>query len=213
MHYLNRYTIVFNGEIYNYREIKNKLQQSGSTFQSQSDTEVILAAYATWGTDCLEQFDGMFAFAIWDEVEQKLFAARDRFGEKPFYYFTGDQQFVFASEMKGLWAAGVERQMDEAMLFNYLTIGYIQDPGDRGATFYKGIRKLPARCYLIYDRRADQLSEHSYWDIDLPTESRVTDEAEAIRQFRALLSLSVERRLRSDVPLGTSLSGGSTVLL
>ena len=110
IHYLNlRYTIVFNGEIYNYRELKCDLQKDGYTFISESDTEVLLALYDKLKEKCLEQLDGMFAFAIWDELEQKLFCARDRFGEKPFYYTHYDGDFYFASEMKALWAIGIPK--------------------------------------------------------------------------------------------------------
>ncbi len=110
MHYLDRYTIVHNGEIYNYIELKKELQQKGYSFRTQSDTEVILAAYDHWDDECVEHFDGMFAFAIWDAKEKELFAARDRFGEKPFFYYFNREQFVFASEMKALWATGIGRK-------------------------------------------------------------------------------------------------------
>lgn len=207
MHYRDRYSIVYNGEIYNYRELKNSLEQQGYRFRSQSDTEVILAAYDAWGTDCLQQFDGMFSFAIWDEEKLQLFAARDRFGEKPFFYNVSRELFVFASEMKALWAAGVEKTMNERMLFNYLTLGYVQNPKDAGETFYKGIRKLPARHFLLYNARQETMSIQSYWDIDLDNIASI-DESSAAEQLRELLSLSVSRRLRSDVAVGTSLSGG-----
>jgi asparagine synthase (glutamine-hydrolysing) len=207
MHYGDRYSIVYNGEIYNYRELKSILEQRGYCFRSQSDTEVILAAYDAWGADCLQQFDGMFAFAIWDEQKQQLFAARDRFGEKPFFYYADQGVFIFASEMKALWAAGVEKVMNEGMLFNYLTLGYVQNPKDAGETFYKGIRKLPARHFLLYDVRQETMTLQSYWDIDLDNTVAIDDRV-AAEQLRELLSLSVNRRLRSDVPVGTSLSGG-----
>jgi asparagine synthase (glutamine-hydrolysing) len=207
MHWGDRYSIVYNGEIYNYREIKGSLEQRGYRFRSQSDTEVILAAYDAWGADCLQQFDGMFAFAIWDEQKRQLFAARDRFGEKPFFYYVDRELFVFASEMKALWAAGVEKSMNEGMLFNYLTLGYVQNPKDAGETFYRGIRKLPARHFLLYDALQETLTLQSYWDIDLDHTVAMDDKA-ATEQLRELLSLSVNRRLRSDVPVGTSLSGG-----
>ena len=115
-HYLNRYTIIHNGEIYNYIELKNELIKLGYSFKSGSDTEVITAAYDLYKNDCVKKFDGMFAFAIWDEKEQILFAARDRFGEKPFYYFETENQFIFASEIKALWAAGIPRKAEDKML-------------------------------------------------------------------------------------------------
>jgi asparagine synthase (glutamine-hydrolysing) len=208
MHYMDRYSIIHNGEIYNYRELRSTLEQQGYHFRSQSDTEVILAAYDAWGTDCLQHFDGMFAFAIWDDKEQELFAARDRFGEKPFYYYTDEQQFVFASEMKALWAAGIAKTMNERMLFNYLTLGYVQNPKNAGESFYTGINKLPARSYLVYNSRQHTVTQRTYWDIDAGAVNTGLTEARAIEQLGELLSLSVNRRLRSDVPVGTSLSGG-----
>lgn len=207
MHYADRYSIVYNGEIYNYRELRVMLELQGYRFRTQSDTEVILAAYDAWGTECLQQFDGMFAFAIWDEQKQQLFAARDRFGEKPFFYYADRELFMFASEMKALWTAGVEKSMNEGMLFNYLTLGYVQNPKDAGETFYKGIRKLPARHFLLYDASQETITLQSYWDIDLDDTVSIDDKT-ATEQLRELLFLSVNRRLRSDVPVGTSLSGG-----
>ncbi|MBO9633349.1 MAG: asparagine synthase (glutamine-hydrolyzing) [Chitinophagaceae bacterium] len=208
MEYLQRYHIVHNGEIYNYRGLKHTLQQKGYQFLNQSDTEVILAAYDCYGPQCLQQFEGMFAFAIWDTKEQQLFAARDRFGEKPFFYFRDEEQFLFASEMKALWAAGIPKEVDETMLFNYLTLGYIQHPGNAGRSFYKNISQLPARHYLLFDLPSKQLELHHYWDIDARhTDHDITTE-KAIERFSELFTLSVSNRLRSDVPVGTSLSGG-----
>ncbi|WP_205508369.1 asparagine synthase (glutamine-hydrolyzing) [Longitalea arenae] len=208
MHYLNRYTIVHNGEVYNYPEIRSCLQQKGYKFQSQSDTEVILAAYDCYKANCLQYFDGMFAFAIWDEQEQSLFAARDRFGEKPFYYYFDGDQFMFASEMKALWAAGIEKQINEKMLFNYFTLGYTQNPANGEETFYMGINKLPARSYLQYHLPGRHLSRSLYWNIDVDFRNESMTDQQAITQFNELFCLSVQRRLRSDVPIGTSLSGG-----
>lgn len=215
MHFLDRYTIVHNGEIYNYRELKATLEHEGYVFRSQSDTEVILAAYDAWGPDCLDHFDGMFAFAIWDQVEQLLFAARDRFGEKPFYYYLDKDQFVFASEMKALWAAGIPKAMKECRLYNYLTLGYVQNPHDIHETWYRDIHKLPGRYFLLYSFRTQTCLHESYWDIELDKTDNRISEQEAMEKLRSLLSLSVSRRLRSDVPVGTSLSGGldSTTVL
>ncbi|OQP55134.1 asparagine synthase (glutamine-hydrolyzing) [Niastella koreensis] len=208
MHYLGRYTIIHNGEIYNYLEVRDALLKKGYQFHSQSDTEVIMAAYDCYRSNCLQYFDGMFAFAIWDEQEQTLFAARDRFGEKPFYYYLDDNQFVFASEMKALWAAGIEKQINEKMFFNYFTLGYTQNPATAEETFYTGINKLPARSFIEYHVPKRRLTRSLYWNIDVDyTEEAITDE-QAIRQFNSLFTRSVQRRLRSDVPVGTSLSGG-----
>jgi asparagine synthase (glutamine-hydrolysing) len=207
MHYLARYTIVHNGEIYNYRELRSNLGSKGYSFSSRSDTETILAAYDHYGSDCLHYFDGMFAFAIWDEKEKKLFMARDRFGEKPVFFYRDAMRFLFASEMKSLWAAGVKKEMNKRMVFNFITLGYTQNPGNGAETFYNGIFKLPARSVLTYNALTREMETSPYWGIQIEHTSPSNDEA-VIRQFTSLLSASVNRRLRSDVPLGTSLSGG-----
>jgi asparagine synthase (glutamine-hydrolysing) len=208
MHYLNRYTILHNGEIYNYIELKELLQQKGYQFCSTSDTEVILAAYDCFKSNCLQYFDGMFAFAIWDEQEQTLFAARDRFGEKPFYYYLDDKQFVFASEMKAFWAAGIEKEINEKMFFNYFTLGYTQNPASPEETFYNSIYKLPARSFITYHLPGHYISRSLYWNIDVDNVDESISETKAQEQFNRLFDQSIQRRLRSDVPVGTSLSGG-----
>ncbi len=207
MHYLDRYTIIHNGEIYNYLELRNLLGSKGYSFRSHTDTEVILAAYDHYGPDCLQYFDGMFAFAIWDEKEGKLFLARDRFGEKPLFFYRDREQFLFASEMKGLWAAGVKKESNKKMIFNFITIGYTQNPANGFETFYNGISKLPARSYLLYDAAAGDMKTSLYWDIRIENIHNPGEE-DVLMQFSGLLSASVNKRLRSDVPLGTSLSGG-----
>lgn len=202
-----RYSITYNGEIYNYIELKEELRLKGYSFFSTSDTEVILAAYDLWKEECLQLFDGMFAFAIWDDQEQTLFTARDRFGEKPFYYFFDGEQFVFASEMKALWAAGVEKKIDHSMLLNYIGLGWVKNPADLSQTFYENISSLPQSHYLKLDLRNGKNEIVQYWDLDKETVSTLT-EADAIAQFQQLFITSVKRRLRSDVEVGTSLSGG-----
>ncbi len=208
MLYAERYHIVHNGEIYNYLEIRSFLQNKGYSFTTQSDTEVILAAYDFWKEKCLQQFDGMFAFAIWDEKEQKFFAARDRFGEKPFYYYEDEQHFIFASEMKALWAIGIEKNMDNKMLLNYITLGHVQNCVDKEQTFFEGIYSLPPAHYLTYTPGIEQLSRiNRYWSLDKEARIEVSP-ADAVEKFAELLNNSVKRRLRSDVPVGSSLSGG-----
>jgi len=207
MHYANRYTIVHNGEIYNYTELKDFLKQQGYSFYTKSDTEVITAAYDYWKEKCLQQFEGMFAFAIWDEKEQQLFAARDRFGEKPFYYFDNENYFLFASEMKALWAAGVEKNIDDKMLLNYLALGYVQNASAKEQTFYTNIYSLPPAHYLVYQRTAQKLGIKKYWSLDKDSQRAISEPA-ALEKFTSLFTTSVIRRLRSDVTLGTSLSGG-----
>ena len=208
MHYLDRYTIIHNGEIYNYIELKNELHQKGYSFQSLTDTEVIAAAYDCWKDECVEHFDGMFAFAIWDNTEKNLFAARDRFGEKPFFYHYANGQFLFASEMKALWAAGVERTPNLKMLFNFITIGYTDNPDIPGETFFENIFKLPPSNRLQFFTRLNELSIDEYWEIDQGKINSTIKDDDAIEEFNHLFNVSVERRLRSDVAIGTSLSGG-----
>ena len=203
-----KYTIIHNGEIYNYVELREELKKKGYVFHSQGDTEVILAAYNEWKQDCLQYFDGMFAFAIWNEQEKKLFAARDRLGEKPFYYCHDGQSLLFASEMKALWTAGIERRPGLKMLFNFITIGYTDNPLQPEETFFENIFRLPPASYLQYDPAERKLDIKNYWDVDPEYQERAIKETEAIEKFLDLLKTSVQRRSRSDVPIGTSLSGG-----
>ncbi len=213
MHFAGRYAITYNGEIYNYIEIRDALQKKGYAFTTQSDTEVILAAYDCFGIECLQYFDGMFAFAIWDEKEGQLLCARDRFGEKPFYYCQQKDSFLFASEMKALWAAGFEKKTVPAMLLNYLSLGLTIDPFDNSQTFFENIFTLPPGNFMVLSS-ADQVDAktysfkiQSYWDLDKETMVSI-DESKAIETFTQLFQTSVNRRLRSDVTIGTSLSGG-----
>ena len=208
MHYGDRYTIIHNGEVYNYQELKDELQKKGYSFRSRTDTEVIAAAYDHWKENCVSMFDGMFAFAVWDEQEKTLFAARDRFGEKPFYYHYSDRQLVFASEMKALWAAGIERRPNQKMLFNFITIGYTDNPAQPGETFFENIHKLPAATTLTFRPGADELILEKYWDLDPENQDTKTSDHEVLEQFNHLFNTAVKRRLRSDVAVGTSLSGG-----
>lgn len=207
MHYGDRYTIIHNGEIYNYLELRKQLEQNNYRFRTQSDTEIIMAAYDYWKEDCLLYFDGMFAFALWDMQKQKLFAARDRLGEKPFYYAQKDGTLYFASEMKALWAAGIERKPLQSSLYNFLTLGYTQNPGDAGATSFQHIHKLPAGSYFHYTNNQKEIRIKKYWDIDPAVQIEITEE-KAIEKFGSLLSQSVRLRLRADVKTGVSLSGG-----
>ncbi len=208
LHYLNRYTIIHNGEIYNYVELKEELEKKGYFFQSQTDTEVIAAAYDCWKDECVERFDGMFAFAIWDDKKKELFAARDRFGEKPFYYYYDQNRFVFGSEMKALWAAGVDKKPNQKMLFNFITIGYTDNPERPEETFYEGIYRLPPASVIKFSFVYFAFSIEKYWEVDVEREEINISDNEAIDKFEALFNASIKKRLRSDVEIGTSLSGG-----
>jgi len=208
MRFTNRYQIVSNGEIYNYIEIRSFLQNKGYHFSTQSDTEVIVAAYDFWKEKCLQQFDGMFAFAIWDEKEEKLFSARDRFGEKPFYYYEDEGNLIFASEMKAIWAIGVDKKINNKMLLNYITLGHVQNCIDKEQTFFDDIYSLPPSHYLTYQPSSNQLSKITkYWSLNKEIKIDIVT-SDAIEKFTELFNLSVKRRLRSDVPVGTCLSGG-----
>ena len=207
MHYLNRFTIIHNGELYNYVEIRKQLAERGYHFTSSSDTEVIVAAYAEYGEACLQQFEGAFAFAIWDEKAKRLFAARDRFGEKPFYFFYNEQKLAFASEIKALWAMDVDKETNPSMLYNFLTTGYTSNPADPTETFYNNIKNLPAASYMVFDQQKDELRLIKYWQPFININTSITD-ADALLQFDHLFKASVRNRLRSDVAIGTSLSGG-----
>lgn len=204
-----RYTITFNGEIYNYIEIKAELSAKGYSFRSDSDTEVILALYDLKREKCLSDLDGMFSFAIYDAREETLFCARDRFGEKPFFYFyEAGKTFCFASEMKALWAGGIKKEVDHSMLFNYLSYGFLENANDKTQTFYRNIQKLESAHYLIIDTNTLSVKKGKYWDIDIDNIDRNISEKEASSKFQELFYDSVRKRLRSDVPVGSSLSGG-----
>jgi asparagine synthase (glutamine-hydrolysing) len=204
-----RFALIYNGELYNYRELRTELQTMGHPFSSDSDTEVLLAAYAQWGPEFLGRLNGMFAFAIWDAARRRLFCARDRLGEKPFH-FTFDprsQVFAFASEVKTLMAMGVASPaFDERALFRYFAYG---EQAGVAQTIWSGIRRLPAAHALEVqaDRNTLTLRTYRYWDVD--PDNVVEDDEECAKEtFRALFRSSVALRLRADVPVGTSLSGG-----
>ena len=211
MHYLERYTIVHNGEIYNYKELKEELLQKGYRFSSGSDTEVILASFDCWKEDCLIHFDGMFAFAIWDDKDKILFAARDRFGQKPFYYaFDADQkEFCFASEIKAFKTLNLLSEINEKQLLLFLSHGFTNDVRQPASTFYKSIFQLPPAHFLKWKPLAanDAFSIGSWWDLNKERQQSIPEE-EAIEKFKALFTASVKKAYRSDVPVGTCLSGG-----
>jgi asparagine synthase (glutamine-hydrolysing) len=208
MHVNERYVIVFNGEIYNYVELKELLKSKGYRFHSESDTEVLVCVYDAFKEKCLDYLDGMFAFVIYDKEAGKVFGARDRFGEKPFFYSMKDDCLFFASEIKALWAAGIKKEMHPDFLFNYLTFGYVSDPKNPQRSFYKDIEKLPPSSYFIFDIASYSFKIKKYWGVDWKVTDGMISENEAKEKLIYLLSASVNRRLRSDVPIGSSLSGG-----
>lgn len=212
MHYANnRYTITFNGEIYNYKELKVMLEGQGYTFRSNSDTEILLALYDLKKEKCLNQLDGMFAFAIWDEKEQSLFCARDRFGEKPFYFHFDGTSFSFASEMKALWAAGVEKKANAQAVELFVNENRQMSSVFPGKTFYTGIEQLLPAEYCILQLRSGviNITKSKYWAISDYVFAGTTIKFEdAIDKIRELLKRSIRDRLAADVSVGSSLSGG-----
>ncbi|MCX6020392.1 MAG: asparagine synthase (glutamine-hydrolyzing), partial [Chloroflexi bacterium] len=197
--------IVFNGEIYNYRELRGQLIAKGYRFATNSDTETIVHAYEEWGDACVERLNGMFAFAIWDARRGRLLAARDRAGIKPLHYTERDGRFAFGSELKALLALPwVERRLDLHAVSEYLTYEHIPCP----RTIFEGIQKLPPGHLLTYDRSG--LKVRPYWEFDLALseEAPARSDREWIEEFRATLERSVRMELIADVPLGVFLSGG-----
>lgn len=205
-HWLNRYALTFNGEIYNYLELQQELRIKGYFFQTESDTEVICAAYNEWGTDCLKKFDGMFAFVLYDSRTETLFCARDRFGEKPFYFMQDEEGFFFASEMKAFWSIGKKKKMREEMAFQFLQNDLVEDVKNPMGTFYQDIFKLPASHFALL-KKGEKLVPQRYYEVITSTRYKGTFE-QAVETFRYLFNQSVERRMRAHVPFGSSLSGG-----
>jgi asparagine synthase (glutamine-hydrolysing) len=202
-----RYVIAFNGEIYNYRELRQQLEKKGQRWAGKSDTEVILRAYAEWGSACLGNFYGMFSFAIWDRFERVLFAARDRMGVKPLYYHHSSTHFAFASRPRALLALlpTLSREVDEQALRLYLDSGYVPAP----YSIYSDVRKLPPAHYLLI--KGSQLTLERYWDFrQIEPEPGWEDRAEEdlLDELETIVTDSVRLRMISDVPLGVFLSGG-----
>lgn len=198
-------TVVFNGAVYNYLELRRELIARGHAIHTYSDTEVILHAYTEWGEACVHKFNGMFAFAIWDRRNKKLFCARDRLGIKPLYYWSDGTQLIFASEIKAILAAGVKGESNSDGLQDYLTFQFCL--GDK--TLFKGIKKLEPGYALSVKLETGhvQTKVYQYWDVEYNIDEGHS-EAWFVDHLSSLLEDSVRIRLRSDVPLGAHLSGG-----
>jgi asparagine synthase (glutamine-hydrolysing) len=198
-------TIVFNGEIYNYRELRGLLISKGHKFRTQSDTEVILAAYHEWGTDCLAHLNGMFAIALYDVRSNVLLLARDRAGEKPLFYSMSGGELRFSSELKGLLADPVfDRTIDPAALDCYLTMGYI--PGE--ACIFRDARKLPPAHAMTYNLDSGKMTTWRYWKLPPAPQVDLSDDEALVDELEHLLEDSVRRQMIADVPIGVLLSGG-----
>ena len=201
-----RYFIVFNGEIYNYKELREELQNSGVVFRTQTDTEVLLQALIRWGESCLQRIIGMFVFAFYDSRLQTLLCARDAFGIKPFYWTQGQQGFCFASELPALLTIpGVSRRLDWNAAFNFLAVGR---EGVGGETFVGGVFQLPPAYLLRVDLRSGRVAApERWWRVPLGEATKLTFD-EAAEELRRLFLQSVALHMRSDVPVGVALSGG-----
>lgn len=200
--------VAFNGEIYNYRELRTQLEQLGHAFRTHSDTEVILEAYLQWGTGAFARLDGMFALALWDTRSSTLTLARDRTGKKPLYVYQDSEKVVFGSEIKAILAhPGIDTRANPEAVPQFLSHGYVPTP----ATFYARIRKLPPACFETLTAASREPNQTEYWDFPLGPERviRTADQlAEAEATVRELFTAAVKRRLIADVPLGAFLSGG-----
>ncbi len=199
----NKIVLVFNGEIYNYVEVREELMSIGNKFFTTSDTEVIINAYRTWGIDCLSHFNGMWAFALWDEELEQLFISRDRIGEKPLYFSTTDNSFIFGSEIKSVIAYGVSQAPRQDLTELYLTLNFIPAP----FTFYKEISQvLPGQYILI---KGGNVRAETYWDLpDVSEKDLIKDKQLVENEFAKLFDDAVRIRMRSDVEFGAFLSGG-----
>jgi asparagine synthase (glutamine-hydrolysing) len=195
--------IVFNGELYNYIELREDLKKLGHSFRTDSDTEVVVKAYEEWGTACLGKFNGMWAFALWDDRKKTLFISRDRIGEKPIFFSTINRSFVFGSEIKSILQYGIEKEINPEVLELYLVLGFVPSP----YTYYRNIYKLEPGHYLIVSENG--LQKLKYWNLPMINEEEMIRDPEIVHKtFEELLYDSVRIRMRSDVPFGAFLSGG-----
>ncbi len=202
MSYLDeQYVITYNGEIYNYIELREELESCGYSFNSDTDTEVLLASYDKWGEDCVNKFNGMWAFAIYDKKKNIIFCSRDRFGIKPFYYTEINGKFIFGSEIKQLLCFFEDTYVDKNILLDYLVLGFEEHTN---RTFFEGINKLEQSHNMIYKLSDNSKVIKKYYDI----REKITDKQVTIEQYKDLLFDAIKLRMRSDVTVGSCLSGG-----
>ncbi len=205
MHYLDRYTIIFNGEIYNYLELRDELLKNNYEFKSGTDTEVILASYDFWGKNCVEKFNGMWAFAIYDKMQDEIFLSRDRFGIKPLYYCELGNKFIFGSEIKQIIEFQDEVFANKEILIDFLVTSFEEH---KDQTFFKGVKKLKQSHNLIYDLKNNKYLIKKYYSISYHEAIQKFSEQKSIEKFHSELKRSINYRLRSDVTVGSCLSGG-----
>lgn len=201
-----RYVIVFNGEIYNFISLRNKLTKEGYKFRTSSDTEVLLRAFEKWGKEVFQYLEGMFAFAILDTKDRKIFLARDRMGKKPLFYYLSGELFLFASEIKAIRAnPQCQSEVNIQALYDFLRLGYVP----ASETPWRNMHKLPPGSWAEV-RSPSEIQIQKYWDVaDSGHQEMVVSDKDVLNQFHLLLSDAVAKRLRSDVPLGALLSGGT----
>ena len=204
LEYRDRFVITYNGEIYNYIELRDELKKRNHRFASTGDTEVILAAYAEWGPACVERFNGMWAFLIYDRLEEKVFVSRDRFGIKPLYYVRSGKQMVFSSEIKQLLPHLNSTRANSKVLAEFMVLGMAQHTEQ---TFFEGVEKFPQSHSMIIQLNGT-VSCNPYYQLAVDPEIAQRDEDRAVTGFHELLSDSIRLRLRSDVTVGACLSGG-----
>ncbi len=198
-----RYILIFNGEIYNYLELKQQL--SNYSFKTNSDTEVLLAAFIKWGKACLHQLNGMFSFAIWDTELNQFFAARDRFGVKPFYYHQSDGQFYFSSEIKAIHVAGICKKPNKKVWASYFAFGSYGMPNE---TFWKDIWQLPAGHYLAYQNGNLEINKWYYFEKEVLKQQKEENFEKVKETYKNILKDSIKLRFRADVHVGFNISGG-----
>ncbi|MCQ6963395.1 asparagine synthase (glutamine-hydrolyzing) [Methanolobus chelungpuianus] len=193
--------LIYNGEVYNFLEIKEDLLEKGHHFNSRTDTEVILHSYQEYGTDCVQHFNGMWAFCIYDKTKQTLFLSRDRFGIKPLYYYYDGSSFIFASEIKAILEHDIPRKENRAIIFDYLYYNLTDHTED---TFFEGIRRLMPGHNLVFDLRNGKMEINRYYDVH----ERLVEGANDSDRLREIFTDAVRKRLIADVPVGSCLSGG-----
>jgi len=199
----NKIGIVFNGELYNYQEIKSELEEKGHKFNSESDTEVIINSYIEWGTNCVNHFNGMWAFAIYDRERNILFLSRDRMGKKPLHYYNQNRKFIFASEIKSLFMHEINKELNPKSISSFLSYRYVLGKD----TMFQGISKLLPAHNLIYNLKEKKIEKvWEYWDLEIKEND--DDEGKAIEKTKKLLQDSIRLRKISDVPVGSLNSGG-----
>jgi len=205
MNFQEKYVITYNGEVYNYIELKDELIQHGYTFKSETDTEVILASYDLWGEECVQRFNGMWAFAIYNKIEDLIFCSRDRFGVKPFFYSEVNNKFVFGSEIKQLLPFHDQNFANLNIVLDFLVMGLSEHTEQ---TFFEDIYSLQGGNNLIYDLKTHTHKVKKYYNLKIDPSLTKLNEEEAVIKYQQALKKSVKLRLRSDVKVGTCLSGG-----